>query len=608
MTMHDRNTRHGVECQQGGCQQGRYHLVLLLLCVVCTLAGCSDPATLVTVPSGQATVGAAMERTMPALATAAPATVAPATSAPPTPSPEASPTALPSDTPTVVPATLTPEALPTALALPSETPTLVPTSIPAANLLDVPLQSAALLPDFVSDLDRAADWDRYTIVATLDPDGLTIQGSQQVELRNRASEPFDALYFHLYPNHPDFGGGLRVENVRVDGEPVEVSTEQNNVLLRVALPQPLPPGGQAVVNLEFLARTQRNASNSAYGAFNQQSGVWSLATFYPVLALYRDSAVGGPWSGWDRRVVSSMGDLAVTETALYDVTLAGPADWTLVTTGVRVGDPELLPDSGLRRERFVSGPQRDFFLAAVRGLDQASTVVDGTRIVAYYQPGNSAAGQRALLAAEDSLRAFNQRYGRYPLTELEVVQAALTRFLGVEYPGVVLIEENLYQRSSRTLETTVAHEVAHQWWYSLVGNDYQGEPWLDEGLASYSQIIYYESLGDGGRAEAELQSFREQYQRARSAGRDGAVDRPVTAFRGNYVALVYAKSALFFQALREQLGDATFFSFLQSYYTSYRYSEVNGREMLATAEVSCGCDLQQFYADWISDAAPVDVP
>lgn len=534
---------------------------------------------------------------------------APLTAVPPATPIVVSPIAQPSQTPSPATPTLpaTPAPVDTQL-VPTPTvylPTVATTSTPTIpTVLDVPLQAAALLPEFAQDLAGANGWDRYSITATLNPTDLTISGSQQVAVTNQAGVPFDALYFHLYPNHPDFGGSLEVRDVRVNDQPVTVSTEQDGVLLRVELVQPLNPGEQAIVALNFLARSQRNAAGSVYGAFNQESGVWALASFYPVLARYFAD-------GWDRRPVSSRGDLAVTETALYDVTLDTPADWALVTTGVRVdagAQSAAPPPEGYRRERFVSGPQRDFFLAALNGLDQASSEVDGTRIITYYQAGNPAAGQRSLIVAEESLRAFNARYGRYPLAELEVVQAALTRFLGVEYPGVVLIEQNLYRNNGRGLETTVAHEVAHQWWYSLVGNDYQGEPWLDEGLESYSQVVYYEALGNAAGAAGELQLFRDIYLGARNTGNDGVVNRPTAAFRGNYVALVYAKSALFFQALRERVGDEVFYQILQRYYETYRHHEATGEDLLAVAQARCGCDLRQFYDDWINSTAPVEVP
>jgi hypothetical protein len=489
--------------------------------------------------------------------------------------------------------------LPPTVTLPPPTMTLLPTPSPPP-VLDPAAQQAALRPEFAGDLAGAANWDRYRVDAYLDPAGLTIAGTLRLALVNRSSEPFNDVYFHMYPNHPDFGGELTVSEVLVDGRPAATGTEQNAVLLRVALAEPLAPDQWAQLELSFTTRSQRNASGRAYGAFNQESGVWALANFHPVLARY---FVG---SGWDRREVSSRGDLAVTTTALYDVTLTTPADWELATTGVRVSTRTLA--DGRRQDRFVSGPQRDFFLAALRGLERASSEVDGTRIVAYYQPDNRLAGERSLQVAEQSLRVFNQRYGAYPFAEMDVIQAALTRFLGVEYPGIMLIEQNLYRQNGRGLVTTVAHEVAHQWWYSQVGNDFQGEPWLDEGLASFSQIIYFEGIGDPASAELELQNFRDIYLGARNAGRDGAVDRATSAFRGNYVALVYAKAALFFQALRERIGEEAFQAFLRDYYRTYRYREATGPGLLARAEAACACELDDFYRDWIRTAAAVEVP
>jgi hypothetical protein len=485
------------------------------------------------------------------------------------------------------------------------TPT--PDAPPDPSVLDVAAQATALLPAHHTDLERASEWHQYAIVATLNPSTATISGTARVLARNHTSTPLHQLYFHLYPNHPDFGSGsLWVDDhVLVDEQPVAVHTEQDDTLLRLDLPGPLVPGESATVEMAFRAHTPQNSSRRAYGAFNQQDGVWALASFYPVLAYVTDA-------GWDRRAISSRGDLAVTATALYDVRLDVPAGWHLVTTGVRVGDgsngasdgPGSSEHTGYRRERFVSGPQRDFFVAAVQGLEQSSTVVDGTRVTTWYQPGNHTSGQESLQVAAQALQIFNTAYGAYPYTELDVVQAALTTFLGVEYPGVVLMEQGLYVGNATNLETILAHEVSHQWWYNVVGNDVQSEAWLDEGLASFSQIIYYEAQGDQAQAASEVQHFRRQYQRAVNNNLDGPLNRPSGEFRGSYFSLVYAKSALFFVALRDALGDEIFSQFLQDYYRTYRYQQATGSDLIASVEETCGCNVHDLYTTWVIGPSP----
>jgi aminopeptidase N len=288
------------------------------------------------------------------------------------------------------------------------------------------------------------------------------------------------------------------------------------------------------------------------------------------------------------------------------VTIDAPTGWTLVTSGVRVSAGSA--GAGVRRERFVSGPQREFYLGATQGLEQASSVVDGTRVVSHYQAANPDAGRRALEVGEAALRAFNARYGRYPLAELEIVQGAMTTFLGMEYPGVVLIEQQLYARNGRGLETTVAHEVAHQWWYSLVGNDAQGEPWLDEGLASYSQVVYYEAQRRPELVLAELNAFRDIYGGLRAQRRDAPLATPPTGLRGIYVPIVYAKGALFFQALRAQIGETAFDRFLKTYFEAGRYRSIAGPDLLRAAEGACKCELDPLFNDWVLTAAPVRIP
>jgi aminopeptidase N len=85
-----------------------------------------------------------------------------------------------------------------------------------------------------------------------------------------------------------------------------------------------------------------------------------------------------------------------------------------------------------------------------------------------------------LTAAQQSVATFSASFGTYPYPELDVVLGAFPDFGGMEYPTIIFSEVDKW---------TVAHEVAHQWWYGLVGNDQYAEPWLDESLATWSEEL-----------------------------------------------------------------------------------------------------------------------
>jgi aminopeptidase N len=556
----------------------------------------NDQQPTIATPTNQPTI----VRTVPPptiAATEQPTTIPQVATIAPTDQPTTAPTIEPATAPATATLAAAPATEPPTAAPPPAPPTAAP-ALPAAQPeapLDPQTQAAALLPDFRGDLGRAAEWNRYTIAATIDPDARTIAGRLRLEYTNRDGAPLGQIYFHLYPNHPDFGGRLDISAATVDGRAVALNYELRRYLLRLDLPGPLAPGATTTVALDFATRAPLNAANM-YGAFNLEAGVLALASSYPIAAMVR----GGAWDiGWP----DSRGDFVNSETALYDVTLTAPVAWALATTGVAI-DGRL--DGGQQTARFVSGPQRDFMITATQ-LAHVGADVNGTRVNSYYRRGHEAGGQVVAEAAANALRAFNERYGGYPLAELDLVEVNARTFLGVEYPGVILMQSNLYNQP-KALEITVAHEVGHQWWYSQVGNDVQTAAWLDEALASYSQIVYQEQIYGPEAAERELEGFRQRYRDVVAAGRDAPVAQPNTAFRGNYVAIVYGKAVLFFQALRRQIGDAAFDRFLHDYYTQHRYGFVTGADLLASAEGACTCELDQLYADWITGVGPVEVP
>jgi aminopeptidase N len=524
------------------------------------------------------------------------ATVSPPTGAP-TPivlRQDAEPTSEPTAEPE--PPTAEPTAEPTSEPAPAE-PTAEPEAATATPAPPSALeqQQSALLPEFHGDLAQADRWNRYTVQATLNPDARTLSGALELVYTNRDTQPLNQIYLRLFPNLREFAGALTITDLTVDGVAQPIIYQAGDYVLRVELAAPLEIGVSTTLTMNFTARTPRDAAARNYGAYNLAAGVFALASALPIVALVRDGV-------WEIAIPSSIGDFVNSETSIYDVTLTAPTSWRMVTTGSMI---EQRSDGDLTTMRFVSGPQRDFAIAAVQ-LAVLSATVDGTTINSYHQPANAVGGQQALDAAVRSLRVFNARFGRYPLQELDIIQIDARRFLGVEYPGLIMMEGQLYA-PSRQLELVIAHEVAHQWWFSLVGSDVQRGAWVDEGITSYSEIVYLEEIAPE-RVEAGLSTFRERYLSVRNAGRDGSLERTVAEMGRAYYGLAYGKAALFFQAMRNEIGEEAFDRFVKRYYAEQRYGYANGAAILANAEAACSCELDDLYNRWVLATGPVAIP
>jgi aminopeptidase N len=462
-------------------------------------------------------------------------------------------------------------------------------------------QSQGLTPETQDDLVSLPDLTQYTIDLTIDNDPVTFEGHARVDVTNSVGKTLDSLFFRLLPNAgQSYGNGwLKVLQTQVDGQLVETGLSVDDTALRVDLPQGLTPGERTQVEFDFQGRVPVDFGGGqtpdAYGIYNFSQGVLALSGWYPILAVYDEN-------GWHLDPVSPLGDSVFSQTALYTVDITLPAEQILIATGVEVGRVQ----SGDQiKYRLVSGPTRDFFIAASHEFQKVSQTVDGTRINAYFLPGYATAGAAGLSTTASSLGDYNQRFGKYPFSELDVVQAPLRNALGVEYPGVVLIGAGLYDKpDDPSFTVTIAHEVAHQWWYNVVGNDVFAEPWLDEGLTTYSSGVYYQDEFGEGAYRGLVSFWQGRYDTLVQDGKDDVVTQALKHFESLsdprvYGGVVYTKAALFFKALRQEIGDQAFFTALQAYYRLNQYQVATGDDLLADFEDAAGQQLDGLYDQWL---------
>lgn len=461
----------------------------------------------------------------------------------------------------------------------------------------------ALLPEAQGDVERLASAPRYRIALEVDETLTTFRGLMHLEYTNLEQVALEALYLRLLPNGgKTYGdGALEVITLEVDGQRLAPILEGGDTILKVPLTQALTPDQSLTLRLTFRGQVPQDfgADEQGYGIYNLSEGVLALSGWYPILAVYDER-------GWNLDQPSQIGDSVYSDMAFYTVRLCSPPGLIWVSTGVRQKGT-FSPQETC--QTLVSGPSRDFFLIGSRAFSAINQVVDGVTINSYYYSGDEPAARKALEVAATALEVYNRKFGFYPYTELDVIQAPLRNAAGVEYPGVVLVETGLYEEiNERALVTTVAHEVAHQWWYGLVGNDVFDEPWLDEGLTTYSSLLYYEF--GMGYAQGYLDYLRQRYQRTRADGLDDIVTRSLAYFESLgdpriYSDVVYVKAALFFNALRRQIGDTAFFAALQRYYEENKYGIATANDLLGAFEKACGCSLSDFYQNWLYSAETV---
>ena len=460
----------------------------------------------------------------------------------------------------------------------------------------------ALLPGFQGDeAALEASQPRYEIDLAVDFEALTIQGNSVVTVTNTESIPLESLYFRLFPNgHKSYGdGSLTVTRTRVNGEAVESVSSLSDSVLEVSLPEELAPGARTQIEFQFSGIIPGDFGSSpdstGYGIYNKSQDVMALAGWYPLLAVYGED-------GWNLDPVSAMGDSVYSETALYDVEVTTPKELVLVSSGVEASIQE---DGDKLRHHLVSGPLRDFFMIMSPDYRRKSRTVDGVLVNSYYRSGSTDGGEKALAVASQALHLYNSHFGSYPYGELDIVEAPLMYAQGVEYPTIVLIGSDLYgYPEDGFFSDVVAHEVAHQWWYGLVGNDVFDDPWLDEALAMYSDGMFLEETGGSAAYNGFIQYMNDEYDSLVKDGLDERITQSLGFFEGKknprlYSGIVYSKGALFLHALRREIGDEAFFQALGEYFQAHRYGVARPEDLLGAFEAAAGRSLTDFYEAWL---------
>ncbi len=400
---------------------------------------------------------------------------------------------------------------------------------------------------------RAADPEAYTLDLRYSDRGAgVLSGSERIEFVNRGPRALRRVWLRLWANGPD---RCRPRRIRVEIEaPAAAGVERVRCsALEVRLAAPVPPGGTGAVALRFEVRGRR-----APDRFGRVGGTVLLGNVIPVLAV-RDRR------GLHLEPYSGLGESFYSLAARWDAVLRLPERLRAATTGTVTAEETA---AGERVLRVSSEQARDFGLAVGR-FSVVDAEEDGVRVRVF--AGRRVPGLRgSLRVARRAVRLLGRRLGPYDSSELDVVlvRGGFTTGIGMEYPELVF---------SIPAAEVIAHEIAHQWWYGLVGNNQYREPWLDESFAQYSQDRLYprSNFCRPRNPYALVAPWR------RRIGLDstmGVFERAAPAALGE---VVYSAGSCALQRLERDLGRRRMTAVLLRLQTRFRYGVMTRSDVLA---------------------------
>lgn len=455
----------------------------------------------------------------------------------------------------------------TACSIISTPPAATPTPQPVATATPVLTITPAILDAIETAGASSADiLPHITLNANLFYSQHWMRVSQTVDIMNTSSDGWSEVVLSV-PLHYE-QDAFRLDSLEVklgtdvqDGTPSFFGRE---TMLHIPLPRAAQPGetvqitiGYRVIFPSIEPTVWPPTGNAGWTPDLIQAGEW-----YPAVIPYVD---GRGWLTWDYHPV---GDPTIYPLTNIDLAVTTDDSEIVVASGGPDGH------DGNVWKFHVTGARGIAFLASPN-FRISEGMAGNIPITSYSLPQHKEQGKAAVEIAAQAVALFSKIYGPYPYSSLTVVENGF--FGGMEYSEMISITDYCYETYHDTAESClpplVAHETAHQWWYGSVGNDQVHEPWLDESMAFYSELLYYERYYPD-----ETDWWWEK--RVDVYNPYGPVDAAIYSYEKSeyFIPSMYGQAARFLRDLRRLMGEEQFFAFLHDYYGANAGRTVTGSD------------------------------
>lgn len=417
-------------------------------------------------------------------------------------------------------------------------------------------------PTTPGDTTRTPASPSYTVDLTSDTSGANWTGHESVSFTNASAAPLGDVYLRLWDNYHGScpTTPITVTNV-TGGTPSALSV--GCTALDVTLPSPLQQGQSGSIGFDLQIAVPSGADRFGHdGAYD------FIGNALPVLAIHDAD-------GWHLDPYTNNGEAFYSLAADFQVRLDHPSTLKVPATGTSVDTPGA---TGRTVTTATATKVRDFAWAAGPFSEVSGTSPAGVHVNVYGVSGISTSSEQSMLStAESAIDAHAQRFGAYPYGEVDAVLDNNFWFGGMEYPGFVL---------DLVDSTALTHELGHQWWYGIVGDDEYNHPWLDESFTDYATDLALGDTGSGCWNSVAWQSSDE-------AITDSMAYWDAHPSRYSTVVYGYGKCAL--HDLQRLIGDSAMSTLLRTYAQAHWYGVSTTAEFKAAAQAATSIDLTSFW-------------